>query len=247
MKKRILLITVAGLSSRFSESIGHPVIKCLYYEKGFYESLLYRILENEGLFSEIIIVGGYGFEELSKTIKEKFASLMDKITLVDNECYEKYGSGYSFYKGILPLKGMDYDEVVFAEGDLFLDKESFAKVCESSKNIMTYSFDPVLSNKSVAYYIDEADKPHYIYDTGHALLSIDEPFKAIYNSGQVWKFANRNDFENLVLSMPEEDFFGTNLVPVNKYFQAVSDIEYVGFKQWINCNTVEDFRKSLEE
>lgn len=247
MKKRVLLITVAGLSSRFSESIGHPVIKCLYYEKGFYESLLYRMLENEGLFSKIIIVGGYRFNELATVIKSEFSQLMDKILLINNENYEKYGSGYSFYKGILPLKDMEYDEVVFAEGDLFLDKESFEKVCASPKNIMTYSFDPVLSNKSVAYYIDEADKPHYIYDTGHSLLSIDEPFKAIYNSGQVWKFANKNDFERLVLSMSEEEFFGTNLAPVNKYFQAVSDIEYVGFKQWINCNTVEDFRKSLEE
>lgn len=42
--------------------------------------------------------------------------------------------------------------------------------------------------KAVALYVDEIDKVHYIYDTNHSLLSIPSPIKAIYNSGQIWKF-----------------------------------------------------------
>lgn len=30
---RILLVTVAGLSSRFSQSVGYPCLKCLYHEE----------------------------------------------------------------------------------------------------------------------------------------------------------------------------------------------------------------------
>lgn len=40
---RILLVTVAGLSSRFSQSVGYPCLKCLYHEGESTRTLLYRL------------------------------------------------------------------------------------------------------------------------------------------------------------------------------------------------------------
>jgi len=31
-------------------------------------------------------------------------------------------------------------------------------------------------------------KPHYIYNTRHGVLEINEPFTAIFNSAHIWKF-----------------------------------------------------------
>ncbi len=38
--KRAALITNAGLSNRFSESLGRQVLKCIYYDKNVTDSLL---------------------------------------------------------------------------------------------------------------------------------------------------------------------------------------------------------------
>ena len=77
------------------------------------------------------------------------------------------------------------------------------------------------------------------------MLSIDESFKAIFNSGQTWKFkdmeilmiANDNFKENLI-----ED---TNLAIIQKYFDLLDnedDIELIGLKHWVNCNKREDYK-----
>lgn len=245
---RILLLTVAGLSSRFSESVGYPCVKCLYYENDFSESLLSRMLERHSNFDEIVIVGGYEYEKLEHIIGKQFSKIRNKITLVKNEAFATYGSGYSLYKGYEVIKDKKFNELIFAEGDLFLDDETFDKICSSKGSVITYNYSPIESNKSVAFYISKDGKPHYIYDTGHKVLEINEPFQAIYNSGQVWKFNNQGLLKKVYEAMLDIELQGTNLIPINKYFQElnVSEYELLGFSKWINCNTVTDFKKSLE-
>ena len=41
---KVLIITVAGMSTRFSQSVGAPCLKCLYHEGRAKDSLLYRML-----------------------------------------------------------------------------------------------------------------------------------------------------------------------------------------------------------
>lgn len=56
---KVLIITVAGMSTRFSESVGYPCLKCLYYKQDMKESLLYRFLYEYPEFDRYIIVGGF--------------------------------------------------------------------------------------------------------------------------------------------------------------------------------------------
>jgi CTP:phosphocholine cytidylyltransferase-like protein len=57
--KRTLIITVAGISSRFSKSIGCEVLKCLYKENPSPSILEILLSYAKDYFDKIIIVGGY--------------------------------------------------------------------------------------------------------------------------------------------------------------------------------------------
>lgn len=245
---KILIVTVAGMSTRFSKSVGKEVIKCLYNESDFSDSLISRLINQPCEYDRYIIVGGYRYNELVPSLKENFSSLSDKIDFVENPFYEEYGSGYSLYYGIKKALSYNFDELVFAEGDLFVDSESYKKVWNSEKSVITCNNEPIEANKAVAYYFSLDNKVHYIYDTGHSALTISEPFLSIYNSGQIWKFSDYNKVKEVYDDMEETLWQGTNLVFIEKYFNSINhnDTEIIKFSEWINCNTVEDFRKIKE-
>lgn len=247
-KMKVLIITVAGMSSRFSQSIGKETIKCLYYEKTITESLLYTILSQSSLFDRFIIVGGYKYDELDITVRQQFLKFINKIIIVQNSHYADYGSGYSLYIGLKKALEIGATDIVFAEGDLYLDMDTYKTVCTSENSVITINREPILANKAVAFYFDISEKIHYIYDTGHKALMIKEPFLGIYNSGQVWKFGNLSIVKKVFDMMKYEEWKGTNLVFVEKYFQIVpkEEIRLCFFQRWINCNTVEDFRSIKE-
>ncbi|MDE6913302.1 MAG: hypothetical protein K2P35_06360, partial [Lachnospiraceae bacterium] len=94
---KILIVTVAGMSSRFSQSLGHSCLKCLYYENHIEDSLLYTMLHQDRTFDYYVIVGGFMYDDLKAAIEEEFKEFGDKILLVKNEHYADYGSGYSLY------------------------------------------------------------------------------------------------------------------------------------------------------
>ena len=114
--------------------------------------------------------------------------------------------------------------------------------------MITCNNEPIEANKAVAYYFSLDNKVHYIYDTGHSALTISEPFLSIYNSGQIWKFSDYNKVKEIYDDMEETLWQGTNLVFIEKYFNSINhnDTEIIKFSEWINCNTVEDFRKIKE-
>lgn len=242
---RALLVTVAGMSTRFSESIGQECLKCVYYKNSIEDSLLYQLLNQPVDFDRYIIVGGYKFEELSQAIDTYFGKWKDKISLIQNEHYRDYGSGYSLLCGLKEAIRLSCDEVVFAEGDLFLDASSFVAVSTSSHNVITSNPEDIYANKAVAFYIDCKDQIHYLYDTKHQSLFVPEPFKAIFNSGQVWKFSQKELIESTMRAISKEEWQGTNLVFVERYFHNADsdDLEVVAFKKWINCNTIADYNQ----
>lgn len=243
---KILLITVAGLSSRFSQSLGRQSLKCIYFETDIRESLLYRMLNQPVTFDKYIIVGGFMFDELAAALKgTAFDEFRDKIILVENEQYAVYGSGYSLYRGLEAAAAIPFDELVFAEGDLYVDGESFASVCAAGKNVLTRNNEPILASSSVAFYYDLQYGIHYIYDTSHSALVVKEPFQGIFNSGQIWKFAQPERLTAVMEQMSAADWQGTNLELVQRYFGGLSKdcYEMVALKKWINCNTVADYNK----
>lgn len=61
---KVLIVTVAGISSRFNRDTSRNVLKCLYYEDSPTHSLLYQIVCKVLDFERVIIVGGYLYDEL---------------------------------------------------------------------------------------------------------------------------------------------------------------------------------------
>lgn len=242
---KILIVTVAGLSSRFSESVGYSCLKCIYHKKSITEALLYKILRQDVKFDRYIIVGGFMFEELYETLQLHFADLLTKITVLKNEKYSEYGSGYSLYLGLQEAIQTRFDELIFAEGDLFVDSEDFQKVYYADSDVITCNKEVINADKAVVFYFDLNGKIHYIFDTCHNAIFITEPFQAIYNSGQIWKFRNFQLLNKIVDNLREEEMQGTNLVIIQKYFCRLLREEYkiIEFNKWINCNTVSDYER----
>ena len=134
-------------------------------------------------------------------------------------------------------------DVTFVEGDLFFLKENFDEVYNSKKNVLTINREPIYANKAVALYVSVDGRPHYLYDTNHSSLNIPEPFLAVFNSAQIWKFASAEMLHEAVASLSEKQLQGTNLEIVQAYFNKLSREEYdvVLFNAWYNCNTVADY------
>jgi choline kinase len=241
---RALIITVAGTSSRFRKSLGKDVLKATYQEKGFPSILETLLAYAEGYFEDIIIVGGYRYQELETYISNHHDT--NNITLVYNKAYER-GSNESLLCGIRALDKV-YNQVLFAEGDLVIDKESFISIINSSSNVITNATIPIEAKTSVIYYFNSEDTLKYKYDTEHKSLQIDEPFTSISNSGQIWKFCDFNVLQKVVSSFSEEDIDGTNLLTISQYFNSIeyNTIEQIQIQKWFNCNTIDDYRLATE-
>jgi choline kinase len=242
-----IIITVAGTARRFNRDTSKDTLKCLYYLENPYNSLLCQIIDKCINVDEIIIVGGYLFEDLSNFVKTQLVEFLPKIKLVFNPEFDNYGSGYSLYLGVKSVSEFS-DEILFVEGDLFFDKETFGFVNDIKNDVITINGEPIYSNKSVVLYLDKIGKPHYIYDTSHNLLYIDEEFSAIFNSGQVWKFINVPKLKQVVGFLSEHQIKGTNLEIVGCYFSNLTSDEYliIKFEYWYNCNTVLDYNMVFE-
>ena len=246
---RVFLTTVAGSATRFSESIGKPTVKCIYNREDPLKTLLNHMLTQAGSYDLFVVVGGFLINELEEYINSVLPSeVSEKVMLVNNEQYAEYGSGWSLYLGleaVLKIYGKEITEVLFAEGDLFVDDISFSSVANATNSVITINSEAIKANKAVALYYDLENVPHYIYDTAHGQLKIDEPFTAVYNSGQIWKFTDIELLSELVLASNPGRFTGTNLVLINEYFQKLAKngqtIDIISMKTWINCNTVNDF------
>lgn len=238
-----LIITVAGTATRFNRDTDKDVLKCLYYTESPEFCLLSQILKKSVDIDRYIIVGGYLYEELCFFVESYLKDYLPKVELIYNPYYREYGSGYSLIKGIEALSE-EVDEVLFIEGDLFFDKQSYDRVIYSSKNVFTINREFILSNKAVALYIDTHKKIHYIYDTSHQYLFIPKPFEAIYNSGQIWKFTSLERLRHVVSDLTEDQIRGTNLEIIQNYFGNLSFEEYeaIPMEVWYNCNTVADYQ-----
>ena len=242
---KIAVITVAGISSRFNEGISpeKKVLKCLYTEGDRTDTLLYNLMKKCSYADRIILVGGYKFSNLCSFYKEALSSEFPHVSLVENEHYSDFGSGYSLYLGLREAISYHPDEVLFVEGDLDVDNDSFQNVVNSEKSVITFTSAPIYSDKAVVLYQNGNGRFRYAFNSSHGLLSIDEPFSCILNSGQIWKFRDIK-----ALDKANNDFFntqkeGTNLGIIQRYFDSVKpeDAEVIRLKRWVNCNTRSDY------
>ena len=243
-----LIITVAGMSSRFNKDTEEDVLKCLYYEDKPENSLLsLQIHKTFDLVDEIIVVGGYKYDDLVAFIRDNMKDVHKKVRVVYNNHYNDYGSGYSLIKGIETVSNQT-DEIIFIEGDLFFSSDDVETIINSPMDVISVNNEPILSNKAVALYFDAHYCPHYIYDTSHSCLEIHEPFTAIYNSAHMWKFRNPARVREICQFLTPEQEQGTNLEIIQKYFGAYrsSSLDIVSVRLWYNCNTVADYQEAIK-
>lgn len=237
------VITTAGISSRFNEGVPETEkqLKAIY--GGGEQTLLFHLVQRCMFADRVIVVGGYKFDDLKKYLSGLRPEVRDKIVLVYNKHYKTLSSGYSLYIGLMEAFKYRSDEILFVEGDLDVDRNSFDNVIKSKKSVITYNCEPIYANKAVVLYKDGNDRYRYAFNSSHGMLKIEEPFSCILNSGQIWKFI---DMEKL--KMASDKFFseekdGTNLLIIQDYFDRVTEADLIGLKRWTNCNTRKDYEQ----
>jgi len=237
-----LIITVAGSATRFNKDLDREVLKCIYYEESPKYALLYQLLDKARDLDEYIIVGGYLFNQLETFCNQELQEFRHKIKLIYNEHFLDYGSGYSLLKATDSLSP-NTKNVIFVEGDLFYTEEDFTKIIESKKNVVSINKEPIYANKAVVLYLDTQQHIHYLYDTAHQILNIREPFCAVFNSAQMWKFNDTSYLQRVRKRLTDEQEKGTNLELIDAYFRDIEkdSIDIIPIETWYNCNTVKDY------
>lgn len=246
---KIAIVTVAGISSRFNKGIpeAEHVLKAVYYREDMRETLLYHLLVKCAFADRIVVVGGYRFADLERYCEElRSESVMEKVRLIRNGRYADLASGYSLYLGIDEALRSGATEILFAEGDLDVDDDSFRHVVRSENSVLTYNHEPVYANKAVVLYQNAEGKYRYAFNSAHGLLSIDEPFSCLLNSGQIWKFTDMDALRKANEAFYNEQKDGTNLYIIRKYLDAGVPCSLVGLERWTNCNTREDYETIAE-
>lgn len=247
---KVAIITVAGISSRFNKNISDEKksLKCIYYEDNPKNTLLYHLIEKLEYADSIIIVGGYKYFELENYIKKHISKdIIEKILMVKNNRYADLSSGYSLYLGINEAIDniSEINEILFVEGDLDIDNESFLKIINCDKNVLTYNHEPIYSNKAVVLYKNEKNRYCYVFNSQHGLLNIKEAFECIFNSGQIWKFKDINALKISNIFFKENCIKDNNLAIIQKYLDLLKNdtsIDIIGLKHWVNCNTRDDYK-----
>ena len=239
---RSLIVTVAGCSSRFNENCPEPVLKCIHTDGDMRKTLLFQILDKAGSCGQIIVVGGYKYEDLNDFCTLLPSNIRERLTLVCNSHYSDMGSGYSLALGVRAV-APEADEVIFAEGDLYYDRDDFQKLADAPQSVFSVNHELIFSRKAVAGYLTADNRIKYLYDTSHSLLEIPEPFAAVFNSSQIWKFHNAAMLKKVVEKMTPERLAGTNLEIIQDYFDLLSPEQYriADFGLWLNCNTRADY------
>ncbi len=244
MKKKAI-ITAAGMATRFAASVGREVHKLLYRESAA-PCLLERqltLLAAAG-FTSVTVVGGYRFDEMRAFINSGSPNWdADMVHLVHNRHFLDYGCAYSFITGIQTVDG-DEEQIVLLEGDLAFDAETFLSI-SSGGDVISFSPDPIRADRSVALGIDGRNRVFYAFDGCHRSLTVPDGFTFLANSGQVWGLADADLLLRLAWEYPSDRYRGSGLDLVSEYYNRRDggQVRLAGFRRWLNCNTVEEYRK----
>lgn len=248
---RAAIITIAGISSRFNEGIPEEEKKhkIIYSEGNKRDTLLFHLLAKCSYADKIILVGGSRYEDVKEYCDCLPAEMQDRIVLTYNSHYSDLGSGYSLYLGLKELseRFSNVKDVLFVEGDLDIDKESFDRVVEADRDVLTYCYEPIYANKAVVLYKDDKDRFRYAFNSSHGMLTVSSPFSCILNSGQMWKFTDTELLYTANKKFFSEEKEETNLKIIQNYIdlRGSDKFELIGLNRWTNCNTRQDYRKIL--
>jgi CTP:molybdopterin cytidylyltransferase MocA len=240
---RVLIITAAGIASRFNRDLDKPVLKCIFFKEKPQYSILYQMFSRISHCDRIIVVGGYKFKQLVKFIETYLSDFSHKTEVIFNPHFEDYGSGYSLYFGIKTAEKINASEIIFVEGDLFFSKADFRKITSAKGDVLAVNKEPIESSKTVLVYEDLSKHMKYLYDIEHKEFFIKESFHSIYNSAQVWKFINLVRLYESNEKITAFQKTTANLEIIGDYFSSIpkDKISIVTMNNWINCNTMKDY------
>lgn len=243
------VITVAGQSTRFNEGERDKRLKAIYFEDEPKDTLLWRLVQKTEHWADcIILVGGYQYEALTDYAGRYLPGQKEKIRFVRNVEYGTLQSGYSLYLGLQEaFRGKDASEILFLEGDLGVDAPSLQRVMDAGHSVLTVNREPIHADRAVVLYQDGNGRYHYVFNAEHGLLRIDEPFSAVFHSGQVWKFDDVKLLEECCGAFADTDRSGTNLEIIQSYLDGLGGrkVEMIIFERWLNCNTRADYRRAV--
>lgn len=238
---KCLVVTAAGISSRFNEGYSKKHLKCIYYEERPEHTLIYHVLDQNREYDRIVIVGGYEYSAFQCYVQNYFADLTDKIVFLENPHYRDYGTAYSLKLGLETCLQQEHvEEIFFTEGDLYVGEEDYRRLKGVHQDCFTFNCEPIVSKKAVVVYRTEAGW-HYAFDPDHYGITMPGNILEIYNSAQMWKFCDIKRLKSILGEISEEEWKGTNLSLIQKYFRK-KDVLSVGINQWVNCNTREDYQ-----
>lgn len=239
---KAFITTVAGQSTRFNQGCADPVLKCLYYTEKTPECILSRLLRQaaEAGFDRLIVVGGYRYQDLQCAVEGYHGPAVE---LVYNPRWQDSGSMYSLYYGALAAEGAA--EILFCEGDVITDSESFRRLASAQEDSFSIARAPIFADRSVAAYQGSDGRLHYLFDTNHGALTFPPNVKAVFHSAQAWKISDGETFIRMNAQLTEDERQGTNLVLIERYFRRhpMEKINPITLEHWINCNTREDFAR----
>lgn len=243
---RAFITTVAGQSTRFNQGCADPVLKCLYHTEKTPECILFRLLRQAAGagFDRLIVVGGYRYQDLQCAVEGYHGP---SVELVYNPRWQDSGSMYSLYYGV--LAAAKATEILFCEGDIIMDSDSFRQLAAAQKDSFAIAREPIFADRSVAAYQGSDDRLHYLYDTQHGSLTFPPDVKAVFHSAQAWKIRGTEAFSRMNTQLTEEERRGTNLVLLERYFSQfpLGGLDCTVMERWINCNTREDFERFERE
>ena len=213
---RAFITTAAGQSTRFNQGCADPVLKCLYHTEKTPECILFRLLRQavEAGFDRLIVVGGYRYQDLQHAVEEYHNP---SIKLVYNPRWQDCGSMFSLYYGVLAAEGAT--ELLFCEGDIITDRDSFRQLASAQKDSFAIAREPIFADRSVAAYQGSDDRLHYLFDANHGALTFPPNVKAVFHSAQAWKIDDGEAFIRMNAQLTETERRGTNLVLIERYFR----------------------------
>lgn len=242
---RAFITTAAGRSTRFNQGCGEPVLKCLYRTGETDECILHRLLRQAvgAGCDRLIVVGGYFYEALREAVDRFAADSGRRVELVFNPRWSDSGSMYSLYYGVEAAVGAS--EVLFCEGDIITDDESFRRLAAADGDAFAIALEPIFADRAVVAYQGSDDRLHYLYSTGHGAITFPGSVKAVFHSAQGWKIGDGETFARMNARLTEEERVGTNLVLLERYLTRVpvGALTPVVMRRWINCNTRADFAR----
>jgi NDP-sugar pyrophosphorylase family protein len=247
------VVPVAGTSERFRESAGIDVLKCLYHEGRFEDSLLYFAASYAKAchFEVVCFVGGYQYEQLAAAVEG--AALRDLTADLELRClfngeYESKGTAQTVYLGLREIVDdpelRDVSEIVLLEGDVVADADTLEALAEEKCDVLSAYREPISAKHSVAMYTTTDGEVRFAYDPQHRSLTIPEPFAEIRNCGLAWKLADVPRVRDTMDALSTEDLDGSCLPILAEYFKRGGPYRMLEFREWVNCNTLADYRRA---